>query len=347
MARPSQIYTEMISYLEAMIVNGTFPPGTKLPSQRQLGAQFNLPQCTVGRKLKELEERGLIELKRGSGAYVKERRRIARPVCRIGVIIEAVNLQISYCGHVLVGLQERAEELSCLLNLNFVNYRETSPELLSKYAARQDGLILLGCYDTALESLPPTRPCVGTNMHRNFGFASTIDLDPVRAAELACMYFLERGKKTVHLFAYDDESSAPRSAFAWRGRTFAAYWAPHGKLIVHATAIPNVIEGRNDPQYFTDPDAGYLFTSGTRAEGAARAYLQQTGRMLYDDFCVLTIDGKSLLRPDYFPVDTISTDYPAMGREAMNECFRRIREPGAGPQRIYRNVFLNLRQNGN
>ncbi len=345
--RPTKIYTEMLDYLEAMIACGAFPPGTKLPSQRRLAVQFLIPQSTVGRKLKELEDRGLIELRRGSGAYVRERRmRRSRAGKKIGVIIEGINIQTSYCGHVLIGLQERAKELGCNLKLHFTEYRASSSEALRKVAAESDGIILLGCYDTVLESLPRTRPCVGVNMHRTYDFASTLDLDPVRAAEIAAQYFRDRDCRTVHLFGYDIHGAEPKSAFDFRGRLFTEYWKGSGEIVFHQTKMPRDIDldGAEDPACFSDRSAGYLFVGGTRAQGAAKAYLAQTGRCLFDDFKVLSIDGKSLLRPDYFPMDVIATDYPAMGHTALDECLRRIAVPGEGPQRIYQNVNLSLRK---
>lgn len=345
--RSSKIYTEMLDYLEAMIVRGSFPPGTKLPSQRRLASQFLIPQSTVGRKLKELEDRGLIELRRGSGAYVRDRRqRRSRKGKKIGVIIEAINIQTSYCGHVLIGLQERAEELGCHLKLHFTEYRSSSSETFRKLAADADGVILLGCYDTVLESLPHIRPCVGVNMHRTYDFASTIDLDPVRAAELATEYFQKLQCRQVHLIGYDIYGAEPKSAFDFRGRLFAEYWRGHGELISHQTPMPRDLDldGLDDFDLFTDPAAGYLFVGGTRAQGAAQIYLERTGKSLYEDFNVLSIDGKSLLRPDYFPVDTIAANYPSMGRMALDECLRRIAVPGEGPQRIYQNVFLSYRK---
>ncbi len=345
--RPTRIYTEMLDYLEAMIANGAFPPGTKLPSQRQLAAQFSIPQSTVGRKLKELQQRGLIDLRRGSGAYVRDRRcRRSRAGKKIVIIIDAVNIQTSYCGHVLIGLQERAEELKCKLTLHFTSYRSFTPEMLSKYGAGYDGIVLLGCYDTALEKIPDTRPCVGVNMHRTYGFASTVDLDPVRSAELAADFFSARGCTTVHLFGYDVGHAEPKSAFDFRGRLFAEYWRSRGRLVEHQTPLPDNLDGdgRSDPEHFTNTGAGYLFVSGTRANGAAQAYWERTGRNLSDDFHVLSIDGKSLLRPDYHPVNTIATDYPAMGRTTLEECLRRIATPGEGPHRIYQNVYLSLKK---
>ncbi len=345
--RSTKIYTEMLDYLEAMIVRGAFPPGTKLPSQRRLAAQFLIPQSTVGRKLKELENRGLIELRRGSGAYVRDRKqRRSRSGKKIGVIIEAVNIQTSYCGHVLIGLQERAGELGCHLKLHFTEYRNSSTDMLRKIAAESDGVILLGCYDTVLESLPHIRPCVGVNMHRTYDFASTIDLDPVRSAELATEYFLKHQCKNVHLIGYDVHDAEPKSAFDFRGRLFAEYWRGHGNLISHQTPMPRDpdLDGLEDFEIFRDRSAGYLFVGGTRAQGAAQGYFDKTGRNLYDDYTVLSIDGKSLLRPDYYPVDTVAVNYPSMGRMALDECLRRIAVPGEGPQRIYQNVSLSYRK---
>lgn len=49
----------------------TYPPGAKLPSYRQLVAEYAVARNTVGVALRLLESEGLVEIRRGSGAYVR------------------------------------------------------------------------------------------------------------------------------------------------------------------------------------------------------------------------------------------------------------------------------------
>lgn len=60
-----------ISYqiLEA-IDAGIFPPGVRLPGERQLGEKFGTSRVSIREALISLEAQGRIEIKMGSGAYV-------------------------------------------------------------------------------------------------------------------------------------------------------------------------------------------------------------------------------------------------------------------------------------
>ncbi len=63
-------YIQLASEIEQKILNGTYPPGAKLPSIRKLHRQSNLSMTTVYQAYVELETMGLVEVKPKSGYYV-------------------------------------------------------------------------------------------------------------------------------------------------------------------------------------------------------------------------------------------------------------------------------------
>jgi GntR family transcriptional regulator, arabinose operon transcriptional repressor len=58
-------------YLRKQIQAGEFGPGQRLPSEAQLGRRFSASRATVGKALRELELRGVITRRRGSGSFVQ------------------------------------------------------------------------------------------------------------------------------------------------------------------------------------------------------------------------------------------------------------------------------------
>jgi GntR family transcriptional repressor for pyruvate dehydrogenase complex len=72
----------LASRLEEEFVGANFPPGTKLPSERQLAARFRVSRPVVREALRSLVERGLIEIAPGRGAFVRRARTsdAARPL---------------------------------------------------------------------------------------------------------------------------------------------------------------------------------------------------------------------------------------------------------------------------
>jgi GntR family transcriptional regulator, transcriptional repressor for pyruvate dehydrogenase complex len=66
-------FMEIASQVKNLIYSKTLKPGDKLPSERELAAQFNVGRISVREALRMLEQAGLILIKQGSGggAYVK------------------------------------------------------------------------------------------------------------------------------------------------------------------------------------------------------------------------------------------------------------------------------------
>lgn len=64
--------TEIIRYLERMIVEGQFPPGSLLPSERSLAEILTVSRSTVREALRVLDERRLVVISHGRGVFVRE-----------------------------------------------------------------------------------------------------------------------------------------------------------------------------------------------------------------------------------------------------------------------------------
>ena len=64
------LYVRLYSKLEKAIRDGEFPPGSKLPPERQLAEQLQLSRTTVTSAYRELEAKGLVRGYVGRGTYV-------------------------------------------------------------------------------------------------------------------------------------------------------------------------------------------------------------------------------------------------------------------------------------
>ncbi len=70
-------YRQIFDKLSRDLRSGRFQPGQRLPSEALLVQQFGTSRITVGRALRELKERGLVERVAGSGTFVPAGRRAA------------------------------------------------------------------------------------------------------------------------------------------------------------------------------------------------------------------------------------------------------------------------------
>ena len=72
---PTPLYHQLAEELSGRIRNGEFPPGSRIPSEHQLAADFALGRPTVRQAIELLARRGLVAKRRGSGTYVCEPQR--------------------------------------------------------------------------------------------------------------------------------------------------------------------------------------------------------------------------------------------------------------------------------
>jgi GntR family transcriptional regulator len=66
--------------LRLAIEDGKLQPGTKLPSGRELSRRYDVARNTADEAIKLLQTEGLVDIRHGSGAYVRRR----RPLVRLG-----------------------------------------------------------------------------------------------------------------------------------------------------------------------------------------------------------------------------------------------------------------------
>jgi GntR family transcriptional regulator len=66
------IFLQIADNISEKVMEGKYPPGTKIPSVRDLAMEIGVNPNTVMRTYGELQLRGIIENKRGVGYYVSD-----------------------------------------------------------------------------------------------------------------------------------------------------------------------------------------------------------------------------------------------------------------------------------
>jgi GntR family transcriptional regulator len=111
------IYRQIISQILYAIARGDLVPGTQLPTVRQLAAQLSVNPNTIIKAYKELEIRGNLEARQGTGTFVSEtevtvspgeKKRLLAALCK-----EVVGRAGAYgieLGEIIEALKESGEE---------------------------------------------------------------------------------------------------------------------------------------------------------------------------------------------------------------------------------------------
>src|SRR6266403_3697222 len=71
---PMPLYAQLESMLAAEIAAGTLPPGSRLPNEEELVKRYAVSRTTVRQTIQNLIRRGLIEIRRGTGTFVAQRK---------------------------------------------------------------------------------------------------------------------------------------------------------------------------------------------------------------------------------------------------------------------------------
>ena len=70
--RREKLSEQVASKIEQMIVEETFIPGDRMPSERSLAEQIGVSRTVVREAIQVLSERGLVQIRQGSGIYVQK-----------------------------------------------------------------------------------------------------------------------------------------------------------------------------------------------------------------------------------------------------------------------------------
>src|ERR1700722_4189296 len=68
------LYAVLEAQIAAGIAGGEFPIGSQLPTEEQLIQRFAVSRTTVRKAIQNLSDRGLIEIRRGTGTFVPQPR---------------------------------------------------------------------------------------------------------------------------------------------------------------------------------------------------------------------------------------------------------------------------------
>ncbi len=65
--------TQIIEHLQHLIISGEIPPGSALPSERELAAQYKVSRNTLRQAITYLEAKNLVYSRHGAGVFVTDR----------------------------------------------------------------------------------------------------------------------------------------------------------------------------------------------------------------------------------------------------------------------------------
>ncbi len=329
--RISEKAAQLIDYIEERLVSGHYSVNTRIPSVRYLAQKFGISYGTALRAIDFLCEQGKLEKRPKKGIFVRENRlgvgdKQSGRVIAVFMEQYVAEKHLGLCYTAFLGMQEQASKCGYTFMINPISTSDITLEHIKKMSQGAEGIILLNEYDTVLDEFNINVPTVGVLIDNSFGGKiSTVNLNPISAAKIAVAYFEERGIKKVAIMG----SKMP--VYIARGKLFEMFWTERGYTCEWLSESSQ----KTMPLSEFKQNAGYFFTSDQRAHNYCKSYFDKTGRMLTDDFVILSVDGKQLLDPHFYRFPSIVVDWKSIGRIAFNECIDRIMHPGRTPMNIF------------
>ena len=77
-----RLYRQIADQVAGLIARGEFPPGARLPTERELAQLLGVSRPSVREGLIALEVEGLVDVRVGSGIYVRRARKIGKMIRR-------------------------------------------------------------------------------------------------------------------------------------------------------------------------------------------------------------------------------------------------------------------------
>ena len=316
----------MVDFLRERISVGDYAAGDRIPSIRNLRERFGLSFTTAKRGVDRLCDLGVLEKRPRSGVFVaKSNAKTTKSGKRVAVISRTGELRNTHGVYstVFLGVQQFAEENCVSLVIDCISRASATIGSINAASKGADAIIFLSEYDAVLTDFSSSVPALGVCMHDSFGGKiSVVDIDPYQTAKLAVDYFSRKGVENVVLVFKDD---APPSYFN-RQASFADLWRANGGRIEKASVVDDLLFSSEN---------GYFFATSSMLQECSLKSLAESGRILSERVTVLGIDGKNLINPDFHAAPCIALNWQLVGECAMEECFRRINNPGVLPQRLY------------
>jgi GntR family transcriptional regulator, transcriptional repressor for pyruvate dehydrogenase complex len=92
--RDDSLPQALAQLIEGRVRAGRFPPGSKLPAERQLAIQLGASRNVLREALRILETRGLVEVRYGVGTFVTEHAASSHLTIPVGLRLEASQLAV-------------------------------------------------------------------------------------------------------------------------------------------------------------------------------------------------------------------------------------------------------------
>lgn len=353
----SHLYEQVFDQLLGDIEEGRYKPGEKLPSEAALVKRFAASRITVGRAVRELQQRGLVDRIAGSGTYIAGPHRTAtstgllfgliipnlgeteifEPICR------GIAASPDADGHALLwahadpdtaSKEEQALQLCRQSIARGVDGVFFAPLELSDQSVAINRRIMQLLSDARIPVVLLDRrsedPAAKGNPHSR---CDLVGIDNHRAGFLATQHLLGLGASRIGFLAYENQATTIRDRI--RGYTDALQFS--GRVFY----VPN-LQPLQLPQTALTMDA---FVCGNdRLAGYLMQTLLARNLRIPQDVRIVGIDDVNYASLLPVPLTTVHQPCRDIGETALRVMLERLSHPKAPARDVLLDCSLVIRE---
>lgn len=323
-------YEGIVSWIVNEIEKKGLTRGDRLPSENELMNSFGVSRQTVRRALEELEKKGLVERRRGSGTYVTmERKRTENGEIRIAVMLTSVDTYIF--PSIIKGIESVLSREGCTLQISVTNNSvEKERQLLNEFIRTRtiNGIIA----ETVKSALPNPNFSLYRNLE-NLGipvlFINSyyqdldiphVGMDDRQAGYLATKHLIECGHTRIGgIFKSDDGQGLLRYAGYTDALMENEIKVKEGRILWIDTEQFRDMEGESARFLKNLKDCTACVCYNDETAYKLVRILEKAGRKVPDQMSVVGMDNSALAKLCSVPLTSVDNPVEGLGRSAAEK----------------------------
>lgn len=337
----SHLHLQVAAILKKRILNGIWPNGSSIPSEKELCAEFDVARGTVRQALANLEAEGYLTREQGRGTFVQWNEYGANRSRSQRLAFVVPYVRDSSVPTVLVGFQQVAEEANYSVIFNHVNndLQQQERVILKLIDENVAGIALYPItseYIDVIENLRSARlPVVLIDRYLRTVSTDYVMTDHFGGAIRATHYLFNLGHTRVGFATWLSPAVSMEHRFLGYSQALAERGVPlDERLICRVEGYP-MIDQTPMAAFLSGPDRPTaVFAANDRIAIALYRAAASVGLSVPRDLSVLGFDDLDVSAHLDPPLTTMAQPFLKIGRTAAELLLRRIKGEQGNFQQI-------------
>lgn len=345
-------YQQVYENLSRDILSGKYAPGQKFPSEAALVQRFRTSRITVGRALRELSQRGLVERIAGSGTYVR-RVRVAEGSLLFGLLIPDLG-RTEIFEPICQGIASAPKASRHALLWGHAAPSEAPPDaqalgLCDQFIKREVAGVFFAPIETGANAMETNLTVVARLEKARIPIVlldrcimpypgrcrhDLVGIDNRRAAYLATEHLLRHGSRRVQFLAYSGGAPTVEARIAGFREALLAQGVPVERSAVQR--VDEITEASIRPLLKNRRQGDSFLCANDRTAGELMKVLLASGYRIPLDVRIVGIDDVEYASLLPVPLTTVHQPCREIGAAAMEAMLSRIERPA----RLARDILV-------